>query len=127
MPEDLKVSQIGSSPLPPLFRGLHSPGVRKRCQIIFACYFRKSSINNGLYDGHVDKRQLAHKKARPVNTDRVSKMTTERETVVVSTDAGAAGTKRRSVLMARGFTAPHFRLSTTRRNTPFRAPPRLIP
>ena len=35
MPEDLKVSQIGSSPLPPPFRGLHSPGVRKHCQIIF--------------------------------------------------------------------------------------------
>ena len=45
MPEDLKVSQIGSSPLPPPFRGLHSPGVRKHCQIIFACYFRKSSIH----------------------------------------------------------------------------------
>ena len=44
MPEDLKVSQIGSSPLPPPFRGLHSPRVRKHCQIIFACYFRKSSI-----------------------------------------------------------------------------------
>ena len=29
MPEDLKVSQIGLSPLPPPFRGLHSPGVRK--------------------------------------------------------------------------------------------------
>ena len=26
------------------FRGLHSPGVRKHGQIIFACYFRKSSI-----------------------------------------------------------------------------------
>ena len=45
MPEVLKGSQIGSSPLPPPFRGLHSPGVRKHCQIIFACYFRKSSIN----------------------------------------------------------------------------------
>ena len=44
MLEDLKLSQIGSSPLPPPFRGLHSPGVRKHCQIIFACYFRKSSI-----------------------------------------------------------------------------------
>ena len=44
MPEDLKVSQTGSSPLPPPFRGLHSPGVRKHCQIIFACNFRKSSI-----------------------------------------------------------------------------------
>ena len=44
MPEDLKVSQIGSSQRPPPFRGLHSPGVRKHCQIIFACYFRKSSI-----------------------------------------------------------------------------------
>ena len=44
MPEDLKLSQIGSSPLPPPFRGLHSPRVRKHCQIIFACYFRKSSI-----------------------------------------------------------------------------------
>ena len=48
MPDDLKVSQIGSSPLPPPFRGLHSPGVRKHCQIIFACYFRKSSINEAL-------------------------------------------------------------------------------
>ena len=44
MPEDLKLSQIGSSQLPPPFRGLHSPGVRKHFQIIFACYFRKSSI-----------------------------------------------------------------------------------
>ena len=44
MPEDLKLSQIGSSQLPPPFRGLHSPGVRKYCQIIFACYFQKSSI-----------------------------------------------------------------------------------
>ena len=44
MPEDLKLSQIGSSQLPPPFRGLHSPVVRKHCQIIFACYFRKSSI-----------------------------------------------------------------------------------
>ena len=44
MPEDLKVSQIGSSPLPPPFKGLHSPGVRKHCQIIFACYFQKSSV-----------------------------------------------------------------------------------
>ena len=42
MPEDLKLSQIGSSQLPPPFRGLHSPGVRKHCQIIFACYFQKS-------------------------------------------------------------------------------------
>ena len=46
MPEDLKLPQIGSSQLPPPFRGLHSHGVRKRCQIIFACYFRKSSISN---------------------------------------------------------------------------------
>ena len=46
MPEDLKLSQISSSPLPPPFRGLHSPGVRKHCQIIFACYFRISSIRN---------------------------------------------------------------------------------
>ena len=44
MPEDLKLSQIDSSQLPPPFRGLHSPGIRKHCQIIFACYFRKSSI-----------------------------------------------------------------------------------
>ena len=29
MPEDLKLSQIGSSMQPPLFRGLHSPVVRK--------------------------------------------------------------------------------------------------
>ena len=47
MPEDLKLSQIGSSQLPTPFRGLHSPGVRKHCQIIFACYFRKSSIASG--------------------------------------------------------------------------------
>ena len=39
MPEDLKLSQIGSSQLPPPFRGLHSPGVRNNCQIIFVCYF----------------------------------------------------------------------------------------
>ena len=44
MPEDLKLSQIGSAPLPLPFGGLHSPGVRKHCQIMFACYFRKSSI-----------------------------------------------------------------------------------
>ena len=44
MPEDLKLPEIGSSQLPLAFRGLHSPGVRKHCQIIFACYFRKSSI-----------------------------------------------------------------------------------
>ena len=44
MPEDLKLSQIGSSLLPPPFRGLHSPGVRKHCQIIFVYYFRISSI-----------------------------------------------------------------------------------
>ena len=44
MPEDLKLSQIGAFRLPPPFRGLHSPGVRKHCQIIFVCYFRKSSI-----------------------------------------------------------------------------------
>ena len=30
MPEDLKVSQIGSSHLPPPFRGLHSPAVKKK-------------------------------------------------------------------------------------------------
>ena len=36
MPEDLKLWQIGSSQLPPPFRGLHSPGLRKHCQIIFA-------------------------------------------------------------------------------------------
>ena len=29
MPEDLKLSQIGSSQMPPPFRGLHSPRVRK--------------------------------------------------------------------------------------------------
>ena len=46
MPEDLKLSQVGSSQLPPPFRGLHFPGVRKHCQIIFACYFRKLSISS---------------------------------------------------------------------------------
>ena len=44
MPKDLNPSLIGSSQLPPPFRGIHSPGVRKHCQIIFACYFRKSCI-----------------------------------------------------------------------------------
>ena len=39
--------QIGSCQLPPPFRGLHSPRVRKHCQIIFACYFR-----NRLFCGH---------------------------------------------------------------------------
>jgi len=48
MPEDLKLSQIGSSQLPPPFRGLHSRWVRKHCQIIFACYFRKSSVEEPL-------------------------------------------------------------------------------
>ena len=43
MPEDLKLSQIGSSLLLTPFRGLHSPRVRKYCQIIFACYFWKLS------------------------------------------------------------------------------------
>ena len=44
MPEDLKLSQISSSQLLPPFRGLHSPGVRKHCQIMSACYFLKSCI-----------------------------------------------------------------------------------
>ena len=35
MPEDLKLSQIGSSQLPPPFRGLHSPGVRKHLCLLF--------------------------------------------------------------------------------------------
>ena len=48
MPEDLQLSQIGSSQLPPPFRGLHSPGVRKQRQIIFACYFWKSSIQESV-------------------------------------------------------------------------------
>ena len=52
MPEDLKLSQIGSSQLPPPLRGLHSPGVRKHCQIIFACYFRKSSITQEIKTNH---------------------------------------------------------------------------
>ena len=51
MPEGLKLLQIGSSQLPPPFRGLHSPRVRKHCQIIFACYFRKSSITKTIYSG----------------------------------------------------------------------------
>ena len=50
MPEDLKVSQIVSSPLPPPFRGLHSLGVRKYCQIIFACYFRKRLLGTRVDD-----------------------------------------------------------------------------
>ena len=45
MPEDLKLSQVSSSLLPSPFRGLHSPGVRKHCQIIFAFCFRKSSVH----------------------------------------------------------------------------------
>ena len=52
MPEDLKVSQIGSSPLPPPFRGLHSPRVKKHCQIIFACYFWKLFIEDVLYNNY---------------------------------------------------------------------------
>ena len=44
MPEDLKVSQIGSSPLPP--SGDFTLPVRKHCQIIFACYFQKLSIGD---------------------------------------------------------------------------------
>ena len=39
MPEDLKLSQTGSSLLLTPFRGLHSPRIRKYCQIIFACFF----------------------------------------------------------------------------------------
>ena len=44
MPEDLKLSQIGSSPLPPPFRGLHSPGVSNYLRLLF----RKSSIKTKL-------------------------------------------------------------------------------
>ena len=33
MPEDLELSKIGSSQLPPPFRGLHSPGVRKTVKL----------------------------------------------------------------------------------------------
>ena len=57
MPEDLKLSQIGSSQLPPPFRGLHSPGVRKHCQIIFACYFQKSSISRHWNNSHKEDQQ----------------------------------------------------------------------
>ena len=57
MPEDLELSQIGSSQLPLPFRGLRSPGVRKHCQIIFACYFRKSS--NRLSLGICGKRRVS--------------------------------------------------------------------
>ena len=39
MPEDLKPSQIGSFPLSPPFRGLHSPGVRKHCQVYLRLLF----------------------------------------------------------------------------------------
>jgi len=45
MPEDLKVLQISSSLLPPPFRGLHSPGIRKLSIFFFAYYFQKSSIS----------------------------------------------------------------------------------
>ena len=47
MPEDLKLSQIGSSPLPPSFRGLHSPGVRKHCQRLFstAAFIQGTSLS----------------------------------------------------------------------------------
>ena len=68
MPEDLKVSQIGSSPLPPPFRGLLSPGVRKHGQIIFARYFRKSSIEetDGTTIGGVrETRYAAERDFRP--------------------------------------------------------------
>ena len=45
MPQDLKLSQISSSLLLPPFRGLHSPGVRKHCPIIFTCYFREATVS----------------------------------------------------------------------------------
>ena len=64
MPEDLKLSQIGSSPLPPPFRGLHSPRVRKHCQIIYACYFRKSSIRLMLLYVHRDRTNYKGREAR---------------------------------------------------------------
>ena len=45
MPEDLKtVADRLFSAAALHSGGLHSPGVRKHCQIIFACYFRKYSI-----------------------------------------------------------------------------------
>ena len=85
MPEDLKLSQIGSSQLPPPFRGLHSPGVRKHCQIIFACYFRKSSIITETRErqADIDKRAerqrertntCTHTKAERESTDNTSKL-----------------------------------------------------
>ena len=37
MPEDLKLSQIGSSQLRPPFRGLHSPGVKKKPLSNYLC------------------------------------------------------------------------------------------
>ena len=60
MPGDLKVSQIGSSQLPPPFRGLHPPGVRKHCQIIFACYFRKSSIRKDPSPWQIQGKELCY-------------------------------------------------------------------
>ena len=70
MPEDLNLSQIGSSQLLPPLRGLHSPGVRKHCQFIFACYFRKSSITHRLthtrtHDFNVPSTQPHHRVSRP--------------------------------------------------------------
>ena len=59
MPEDLNLSQIGCSPLPPPFRGPHSPGVRKHCQIIFACYFRKSSISTRITSHKYNNKDLS--------------------------------------------------------------------
>ena len=73
MPEDLILSQIGSSQLPPPFRGLHSPGVRKHCQIIFACYSRKSTIMGFIQAGgyHVGWRELTW--TTPMNKYKVFK------------------------------------------------------
>ena len=59
MPEGLILSQTNAFRQPgfsnpclkwcPTLRGLHSPGVRKRCQMILSCYFWKSSILQKCY------------------------------------------------------------------------------
>ena len=69
MPEDLKLLQIGSSQLPPPFRGLHSPGVVKHCQIIFACYFWKSSISKQISTGmRGEEKQMGKKEKEKKST-----------------------------------------------------------
>ena len=52
MPEDLKLSQIGSSQLPPPFTGgLHSPGVRNLC-LLFPEIVYYTAVGDGKQTSH---------------------------------------------------------------------------